>query len=136
MARANQTFHLRDLEKSLGYAQAVSVDDILYISGLVSMDENGNILDANDFTQQLRNVYSDILRTLHAHGATFEHVVKEVIYTTDMDALLAALPIRKDYYKRYGLPAASWVEVARLAAPEFLVEVEITAHIPHTEMSY
>ena len=80
---------------------------------------------------QIENIYNDIIATLATYGGTLEHVVREVIYTTDMDAFLNAAPVRKEFYRNYGLPATTCVGVARLAYPEFVVEIEATAILPH-----
>jgi enamine deaminase RidA (YjgF/YER057c/UK114 family) len=60
----------------------------------------------------------------------FDSVVKETIYTTDMDALLKVADLRFEYYGKERQPAASWVEVRRLLDPGFLVEVEVVAELP------
>ena len=54
-------------------------------------------------------------------------VVKETVFTTDMDALVAANPKRVEYYKDVTPPASTWVEVKRLVDPDLMLEVEITA---------
>jgi len=56
--------------------------------------------------------------------------VRENIYTTDMEALLAASELRFEYYARNSLPAGTWVEVRRLVDPGFLVQIEVTAELP------
>ena len=129
MARLDQVFHLRELEESFGYSQAVKSGKTLYISGSVSWDQDGNVLAAGDMEAQMRNAFNDIRRTLEAHGATFENVVKETIYTTDMDAAVEAAPLRGEFYGDYGSPAAVWVQISRLVYPELLIEVEVIAEL-------
>src|SRR5208282_5151077 len=107
--RTKQVFHLNGFEKDFGYSQAVLIDRTLYISGSVAVDANGNLV---------------------AHGAGFQEVVKETIYTTSMDALLKASDLRFEYYDKERLPTASWVQVQRLADPGFLVEIEVIAELP------
>ena len=79
---------------------------------------------------QMRAVYSNLRRTLAAHGAGFDEVVKETIFTTDMDALLKAADLRFEFYNKERLPASTWVQVQRLVDPGFLVEIEVTAELP------
>src|SRR5882672_7388089 len=100
-ARVKQVFHLNPYEKDFGYSQAVLIDKTLYISG-----------------------------SLAAHGAGFDEVVKETIYTTDMDALLKASDLRFEYYDKERLPTTSWVQVQRLVDPGFLVQIEVVAELP------
>ena len=128
--RVKRVFHLNPYEKDFGYSQAVLIDKTLYISASVAADENGRLVSAGDMAGQLRAAYSNIRRTLAAHGADFEEVVKETIYTTDMDSLLKASDLRFEYYDKERLPTTSWVQVQRLVDPGFLVQIEVVAELP------
>src|SRR5277367_789685 len=128
--RVKQVFHLNPYEKDFGYSQAVLVDKTLYISGSVAADSDGRLVAPGDMAGQMRAAYSNVRRTLAAHGADFDEVVKETIYTTNMDALLKASDIRFEYYDKERLPTTSWVQVQRLVDPGFLVEIEVVAELP------
>jgi 2-iminobutanoate/2-iminopropanoate deaminase len=128
--RVKRVFHLNPYEKDFGYSQAVLIDKTLYISGSVAADQNGRLVSPGDMAGQMRAAYSNIRRTLTAHGADFEEVVKETIYTTDMDALLKASDLRFEYYDKERLPTTSWVQVQRLVDPGFLVQIEVVAELP------
>ena len=104
--RVKQVFHLNGYEKDFGYSQAVLIDKTLYVSGSVSVDANGRLVAAGDMAGQLRAAYANIRRTLAAHGADFDEVVKETIYTTDMDALLKSSDVRFEYYDKERLPTS------------------------------
>jgi 2-iminobutanoate/2-iminopropanoate deaminase len=127
MARVDQAYNRRVLEKSAGYSQAVLAGDYLFISGCVSWDMEGKPLHVGDFVSQLQTVYADIDATLDAHGMNAGDVVKETVYTTDMQALVEANSKRLEYYKDVTPPASTWVEIKRLVDPDLLLEVEITA---------
>jgi len=128
--RIKRVFHLNTYEKDFGYSQAVLVDKTLYISGSVAADDMGRLIAPGDMAGQMRAAYANIQRTLAAHGASFEEVVKETIYTTNMDALLKASDLRFEYYNKDSLPTTSWVQVQRLVDPGFLVEIEVVAELP------
>jgi len=128
--RVRQDFHLNAYEKDLGYSQAVLIDKTLFVSGTVAADADGRLVAPNDMAAQMRAVYTSIKRTLAANGVGFDSVVKETIYTTDMDALLKVADLRFEYYSKERVPAVSWVEVRRLIDPGFLVEVEVVAELP------
>jgi 2-iminobutanoate/2-iminopropanoate deaminase len=125
--RVKQVFHLNPYEKDFGYSQAVLIDKTLYISGSVAADQNGRLVASGDMAGQMR---ANIRRTLAAHGAGFDEVVKETIYTTNMDALLKSSDLRFEYYDKERLPTTSWVQVQRLVDPGFLVEIEVVAELP------
>jgi len=109
-----------DWEDDIGYRQAVRVGQLLYISGSAA---GGEMPDA------IRGAYGFLEKTLKAHGLTFKNVVKENIYTTNLDALKANQAVRRAFYGK-DFPAATWVQVARLYSPEFVIEVELIAVFP------
>ena len=102
--RVKQVFHLNAYEKDFGFSQAVLIDKTMYISGSVAADQSGRLVAPGDMAGQMRAAYSNIQRTLAAHGASFDEVVRETIYTTDMDALLKASDLRFEYYDKERLP--------------------------------
>jgi enamine deaminase RidA (YjgF/YER057c/UK114 family) len=108
----------------------VLIDKTLYISGSVAVDQNGRLVAPGDMAGQMRAAYTNIRRTLAAHGVGFDEVVKETIYTTNMDALLKASDLRFEYYDKERLPTTSWVQVQRLVDPGFMVEIEAVAELP------
>ena len=128
--RVKQVFHLNGYEKDFGYSQAVLVDKTLYVSGSVAVDAEGRLVAPGDMAGQLRAAYTNIRNTLAAHRAEFDEIVKETIYTTDMDALVKASDTRFEYYDKERLPTTSWVQVQRLVDPGFLVEIEVIAELP------
>ena len=129
-ARVKQIFHLNGYEKDFGYSQAVLIDKTLYVSGSVAVDASGRLVAPGDMAGQMRAAYANIRRTLAAHGADFDEVVKETIYTTNMDGLLKASDVRFEVYDKERLPTVSWVQVQRLVDPGFLVEIEVVAELP------
>ena len=127
MPKASQIYHKRpDLEKDIYYAQACRVGNMLYVSGAVSWDAEGNIIGAGDMKAQVRQVYTDLKETLEANGASFQNVIKETVFTTDMEALIANNDIRIRFYEEAASapPAATWIGCASLAFPGLMIEVE------------
>ncbi len=123
-----EVFHLRpDVEKAYGYSHAVRVGDRINISGAVSMDDAGSPTAVGDMAQQMKNCYADLDAILKHYGCTFDDVVVENIYTTNMAKCLEISGYRAEIY-RNGYPAGSWIEVKGLALPEFLIEIELEVH--------
>src|SRR5215813_246487 len=63
-------------DTTYGYTEAVLVDNVLYLSGSIG---SGSIAD------QLQKIYSDLSNILKAYGASYQNVVKETLYTTDIE---------------------------------------------------
>lgn len=107
-------------DTSAGYVQTVKVNNVLYISGAVARDVT---------PEGITRVYQALEKSLKAFGATFQNVVKENLYTTDMEAMKKYNESRKVFYKG-DFPAATWVQVSRLFMQEARLEVELIAHLP------
>lgn len=117
-----EKFHLGGMEQDTasGYTQAIKVDNVIYISGTV----------ASDITPEgITRLYATLEKTLAHFGAGFQHVVKENLYTTDIEAMKSHNQARKVFYKN-DFPAATWVQISRLFMPDSKLEVELIAHLP------
>src|SRR5215468_8211106 len=88
-------------EDQYGYAQAVKIDNTIYVSGQLSHDDEGNIVgaapldeagkirDHSNMETQMRQAYANAKQILNEFGATLDNVVEEVLYVTDMDKAMA-----------------------------------------------
>ena len=127
-AETPEYFLLRpEVEKAYGYSHAVKIGDDIKISGAVSMDDDGNPTAVGDLEQQMKNAYSDLGKVLEHYGYTFDDVIVENVFTTDMAKFLEVAAYRGSIYTKQ-FPTGSWLEVKGLALPEFLVEIELEAH--------
>src|SRR5258707_15503093 len=82
---APEYFLLRPkVEKEYGYSHAVRIGDDLKISGAVSMDDNGILVAPGSMDQQMKNCYSDLEKILKHYGYSFDDVVVENVFTTNM----------------------------------------------------
>ena len=107
-------------DTSAGYVQVVKVDNVLYISGAVARDVT---------PEGITRVYQALERSLKSFGATFQNVVKENLFTTDIEAMKKYNDARKAFYKG-DFPAATWTQITRLFMAEAKLEVELIAHLP------
>jgi len=108
------------------YTHVVRHDNLLFLSGQVSADADGNVIGDGDMNIQVRQVLENMKKVLASQGADFSNVVKVTIYTTDIDAFMQTGDIRREYWTG-GAPASTLVQIERLARPVFLVEIEATA---------
>ena len=128
VADVPEYFLLRpDVEQAYGYAHAVRIGDALKVSGAVSMDDAGNPTAVGDLEQQMKNAYADLDQVLRHYGFTFDDVVVENVFTTDMARFLEVAGYRTTIYTNH-FPTGTWLEVQGLALPEFLIEIELEAH--------
>jgi len=128
VAETREYFYLRpEVEKAFGYAHAVKIGNDIKISGAVSMDGAGNPTAVGDLEQQMKNAYSDLDQVLKHYGLSFDDVIVENIFTTDMAKFLEVAAFRSTIYADQ-FPTGTWLEVKGLALPEFMIEIELEAH--------
>ncbi len=121
-------FNLRPkLEKEYGYSHAVKIGNDLKISGAVSMNDSGIIVAPGNMEQQMKNCYSDLEKILHHYGYTYDDVVAENIYTTNMADFIKVSGFRNSIYKKQ-FPTGTWLEVKGLALTGQLIEIDMEAH--------
>jgi enamine deaminase RidA (YjgF/YER057c/UK114 family) len=116
-----------EVEKAYGYSHAVKIGNDIKISGAVSMDDEGNPTAIGDLEQQMKNCYSDLEKILKHYGCTFDDVVVENVFTTNMALMLEKSGYRAEIYKNH-FPTGSWLGVKELALPEFMIEIELEVH--------
>jgi reactive intermediate/imine deaminase len=114
------------MSQPTAYTHVVRHDNLLFLSGQVSADVDGNVIGEGDMSVQVRQVLENMKTVLASQGADFSNVVKVTIYTTDIDAYIQTGNIRREYWTE-GAPASTLVQIERLARPAFLVEIEATA---------
>ena len=116
-----------EVEKAYGYSHAVKIGNSIKVSGAVSMDDEGNPTAIGDLEQQMKNCYADLEKVLKHYGCTFDDVVVENIFTTNMPLFLEKAGYRNEIYTKQ-FPTGSWLGVKELALPEFMIEIELEVH--------
>jgi 2-iminobutanoate/2-iminopropanoate deaminase len=115
------------VEKAFGYSHAVKIGNNLKISGAVSMDDEGNPTAPGNMEQQMKNCYSDLEKILNHYGYSFDDVIVENVFTTNMEEFINVSSYRTSIYKKQ-FPTGTWLEVKGLALPGLLIEIDMEAH--------
>lgn len=117
----------------IGFSQAVITQSgkTVYLSGQTAWDVNKQIVGRNDLGQQTRQALRNVQLGLEAAGGTLADVVSLRLYVVspkpgDMNAVGEAL---REFFSADKPPASTWIGVASLAMPEFLIEIEAIAVI-------
>ncbi len=112
------------------YAPVVTVvpGKLVFVSGLLSRNQNGEIVGKGDMGVQVGQVGENLRSALQAAGATLADLVRTQTFTTDIDEYFKHVDVRMKYLGA-SLPTSTTVEVRRLSHPDFLVEVEAIAVI-------
>lgn len=115
-------------EPLVGYSRAVRVGPHVHVSGTTATDVTGRIVGTNDPETQTRQCLQNIVKALEHLGASLEHVVRTRIYVVDIGDWERIGAVHGEFFAEIR-PAATMVEVARLVAPEILVEIEADAYV-------
>jgi 2-iminobutanoate/2-iminopropanoate deaminase len=109
------------------YCHVVKAGNQIWVSGTVGIAADGSIPEG--VVEQFEIAIANMDACLKAVGAGAEHVVKVVVYLTDVDDRGKINPIRQRYFGAHR-PASTLVEVSALVAPELKVEIEAQAVLP------
>jgi len=133
MARFEDCFYADEaLERKLGFPRFVKARGMLYMSGMLSADEEFDLVGAGDMAAQIARIYTRFEAALATQGATLQHVVSEILFTTDLEALSGAAHVRRTFYEKHeaSIPASTAVQVAALALPGAMLEIHPTVVAP------
>ncbi len=93
---------------------------LIFVSGI-----QANNTEA-DIASQTFEVFNTIGSILENAGATYDDVVKAVIYVTDMKDFDVVSKIRAEYFAN-SKPASTLIEVNRMVHDGAKIEIELTA---------
>ncbi len=116
-------------QDQFGFSQAWRVDaaqSIVFLAGQAPISSEGEIVGEGDFEAQTRQVFENLRAVLEQSGATFESIVKLVVYVTDATKLLDYARVKAEYITG-AQPASTAIGVASLALPGMMIEVDATA---------
>lgn len=91
--------------------------------------DNGVNISSIDPAEQTHKVMQNIKLLIEEAGGTMNHLVKIVVYITDIKNREAIYQVIGEYIKNVH-PVSTGLVVERLARPEWLVEIDATAVIP------
>jgi enamine deaminase RidA (YjgF/YER057c/UK114 family) len=113
-------------EDRVGYSRAVRVGPLVYVTGTLAADDQGNMIGVGDPKAQTLAALEKIRRALEEAGAGLADVVRTRLYVTDIDQWEQIAVAHREYFGSIR-PCTTMVEVSRLFTPEALVEIEVDA---------
>lgn len=116
----------RQREKPRGYARAVEVGDLVYVSGCTSVAPSGEVQAAGDWAAQSDVAHEAIRWALGQAGATLDDVVRRRTFTVEGAQVNRPYGQGPAWFAK-SHPTSLGCRVSGLARPELLVEVEVAA---------
>jgi enamine deaminase RidA (YjgF/YER057c/UK114 family) len=107
-------------EPIVGYSRAVRVGEMIFVSGTVG--------DGADAYEQTKAAIAKIEMALQEAGASLDDVVRTRLFVTNIGEWELIARAHAEAFRDIR-PACSMIEISRLIAPEFLVELEADAYV-------
>jgi reactive intermediate/imine deaminase len=111
------------------FTDAVAAGGLLFVSGIVPVDERRELVGGDDVVAQARCVFENMRQVLAAAGCGFADVVKVTVFLTDVADRPLVNPVRQEVFGD-SRPASTLVEVSALVIPGAKIEVEAVALLP------
>jgi len=111
------------------FTDAVAAAGLLFVSGIVPVDEEWRLVGGDDVVAQARKVFANMGDVLAAAGCSFADVVKVTVFLTDVSDRPLVNPVRQEVFGE-SRPASTLVEVSALVVPGARIEVEAVAVLP------
>jgi reactive intermediate/imine deaminase len=129
-APLRQEFRVPGLNEPIShYTDAVRFGNLLFVSGIGPLAEDGSLVARGDAVEQTRQILENLGAVLRAAGASPADVLKVTVYLTDIEDRGAINPVRQQFFGA-ARPASTLVEVSKLAIPGMKVEIEAVVGLP------
>ena len=100
--------------------------DTIYVAGQLPYDKDGNLVGVGDIKAQARRVLENVRKVVEAGGGTMDDVVKITVFVTDVRSREPYAEVRSEFFGA-NPPASTFVQIANLAVPHALIEIEAIA---------
>ena len=113
-------------EDRVGYSRAVRVGDAVWVAGTTATVD-GEVVGVGDPYEQARVAFGIAIAAVRTAGLEATDVVRTRMYVLDIAHFDEVGRAHKEFFDEIR-PVATMVQVAGLAHPDHLVEIEIDAH--------
>ena len=125
-----RTYPEQKLDNDLAQAVVTQGGKIVWLRGQCAQNLDDAVsIDSHDPVQQTHKVMQNMRQLIEEAGGKMEHLVKIVVYITDIRHREAVYRTMGEYIKGVH-PVSTGLVVQALARPEWLVEIDGTAVIP------
>lgn len=109
------------------YSPGIKAGNVVYVSGMLATDSDGNLVGVGDVTAQTRCVIESIKRVVETAGGDLSNVAYNAIFLSDLKDYKAMNEVYAEYFSTK--PPARYCIRADLVKPGFLVEISSIAHL-------
>jgi reactive intermediate/imine deaminase len=105
------------------YTDAVRFGNLLFVSGIIAVDKDMNVVGKDDVVAQTRHIFETMKKVLAAANATLADVLKVTVLLLDVNDRTKINPVRQEYFGATK-PASTLFGVRELAIPGVKIEIE------------
>jgi 2-iminobutanoate/2-iminopropanoate deaminase len=87
------------------FSDAVRVGALLYLSGMIGVDDTGSSVVGGGIESETRQAMENIKRVLERNGSSLDHVVKCTVVLSDINEWPAMNAVYRTYFPKDRLPA-------------------------------
>ncbi len=121
----------REMGFKVAFSNALAIDlaqakQLIFISGQIAFDEEGNFIGPGDIEAQTRQVLKNIQRHLEKLGAKMKDVVQVTVFVKEMTNLEKIHQVRLQFFEE-PYPTSTLVAVKGFVHPEALIEINALA---------
>jgi len=111
---------------SHGYTVEIGDTKIIFTTGQIALDKDGNVMFPGDPARQAEFIYESLNKILSEAGASLDDVVKTTVYVKNMSDFAKISAVRNKYLKN-SEPVSTLVEVNNFVKEGCLLEIEVIA---------
>jgi isochorismate pyruvate lyase len=115
-------------EDKFGYCRGIRAGDRVFINGTVAVTDDGQTYAPNDAYAQTKRCFEIAEKALKDLGSDFSRVVRTRIFVTDIGRIDEYGRAHEELFGKHR-PCMTLFEVAALARPDMVVEIEIDAFV-------
>ena len=115
------------------FSQATTIEaqgKLVFISGMTARTPDGTIAGIGDVEVQTRQVCENLKAAVEAAGGGLNDIVRVDVYVRNMEHFATIHKVRQEYFAP-PLPASTMVEICKMTSPDYLIEINAIAVLPH-----
>ncbi len=113
------------------FARSVVVGNLVFVSGCQGQNDETLQTETNVFEEQMIIALDKIKKAMEEVGSSMNNIIKTLILLKNLEDYPRMRRTELEYYQKYAPflvdnpPASTFLQVASLAKPEFLVEIDV-----------
>lgn len=112
------------------YSHGLKVDvgdsEMIFVTGQIAMDKDGNAVAPGDIVAQTEYVFQNLQTILNEADSSLDDVVKAVIYVTDISKFKEISAVRNKHFA-ISKPVSTLVEITATVKEGCDIEIEVIA---------